>query len=226
MSSSSSGRSAPTMVPVTPGGTTPPASHCLRMLGRRADQRALQQRLVGHRRDGLLASTGEEQLLDARGVVGEAALRHRLHVVVVRLAAHPADVGGAVGADAVEPTLDVVGDLHREAVEHVEVGTRSRPSRRGRAKPCAERAGDVGIVGAERREPHRQPALAQLGAQRGVASGRPTPTRSGCRTARAGSTSAACPGRARPGPVYGSEISGPSWVTGPSRRSTSRRIST
>ena len=71
----------------------------------RADQRALEQRLVGHRRDRLLAPAGEEQLLDARRVVGEAALGHRLDVVVVRLAAHAADVRGAVRADAVEPAL-------------------------------------------------------------------------------------------------------------------------
>src|SRR4051812_9162425 len=125
---------------------------------RRADQRALQQGFVGHRRDRLLPSSGEEQLLNARRVVREATLGHRLDVVVVRLAAHAADVRGAVRADAVEPALHVVGDLHGEAVEHVEVGMSVGPTR----EALMERAHHVGIVGATRRQPHRQPAVAQL----------------------------------------------------------------
>ena len=97
ISSSSSGRSAPTITPVTPGRHDAAGLPLLADARRRAHQRALQQRLVGHRRDRLLAC-GRRGTAPGCAPASSAKprLRHRLDVVVVRRAAHAADVRGAV----------------------------------------------------------------------------------------------------------------------------------
>ena len=188
ISSSSSGRSAPMITPVTPGGTMPPASHCCADARRGADQRALQQRLVGHGRDRLVAAAGEEQLLDARGVSAKPALGHRLDVVVVRCAAHAADVHGAV-AGACRRAQPCTSSVIL-TVSPLKTSKSSRPSarRRAGAKPASSAAATSGSSVPRGGEAHRQPAVAQLGARARCCADRPTPARSGCRTAGAGST--------------------------------------
>ena len=112
---------------------------------RRSHQRALQQRLVGHRCDRLLASTGEEQLLDARGVVGEAALRHRFHVVVVRLAAIPPTYVARYGRmlSSQPLTSSVIFTVRPLKTSKAALRSFSGPSAR-RANPCPSAAATSG----------------------------------------------------------------------------------
>src|SRR3954462_1400421 len=73
----------------------------------RSDQRAVVVVLIGHRLDRLLLAAGPPQLLDPRRLIREAAAGHRLTVVVVRRAAHSADVHRRQRLHGVDRALDV-----------------------------------------------------------------------------------------------------------------------
>ena len=142
---------------------------------------------------------GQPQLLDAAPLLGEAAPCHRLAVVVVRAAAHAADVHRRERPHRVERRLHVVGDVDTE--QPVKTSNSSRAELAGAsAKPVRARR----RIRADAVGPRAPSAASRRTAPRhsSVFAG-PAGRRARARSARrdAGSTSVPCPDRSHPGPV-------------------------
>src|SRR5581483_421524 len=92
----------------------------------RADERDLVGEAVGHGGGGLVALSGEEELLDAIRLLLVAHAAHEVRVEVVRLRPHAADVEGQHVLDGKQRLLEVVVDVHRDRAADLEAGLPGR----------------------------------------------------------------------------------------------------